>query len=213
MVRGTRFTPTPPKRTCMPPSTRWPTSSTAASRNTRKSLRSSCGGCPQGALAGLPPMSMRLIIVSGLSGSARACAAHAGGRRFLLRRQLPAALLKPFISYGAEHGRHHPRDRRGLDARNRSNEIETIGAGRRLARSGIDCEVLYLHAADEVLLKRFAETRRKHPLVAGDVSLREAIASGTQTARAHHRAADWVIDTSNMGCMRCARSFVTGRSP
>jgi UPF0042 nucleotide-binding protein len=46
-----------------------------------------------------------------------------------------------------------------------------------LRRSGIGCEVLYLHASDEVLLKRYAETRRKHPLVSGDVSLREAIAS------------------------------------
>jgi len=49
-----------------------------------------------------------------------------------------------------------------------ANEIETIPAlVRELRRSGISCEVLYLHAADEVLLKRYAETRRKHPLVSG----------------------------------------------
>ncbi len=68
-----------------------------------------------------------------------------------------------------------------------------------LRRSGIDCEVLYLHAADEVLLKRYAETRRKHPLVAGDVSLREAIASERRLLEPIIAAADWVIDTSNMG--------------
>ena len=59
-----------------------------------------------------------------------------------------------------------PRTAVGLDARNRPNEIETIPAlVAELRRSGISCEVLYLHASDEVLLKRYAETRRKHPLV------------------------------------------------
>jgi UPF0042 nucleotide-binding protein len=87
-----------------------------------------------------------------------------------------------------------------LDARNRANEIETIPAlVKELRRSGIDCEVLYLHAAEEVLLKRFAETRRKHPLVTGEVGLREAIASERRLLESVIAAADWVIDTSNMG--------------
>jgi RNase adapter protein RapZ len=50
-----------------------------------------------------------------------------------------------------------------------------------------------------VLLKRYAETRRKHPLVTGDVSLREAIASEAKLLEPVIRAADWVIDTSHMG--------------
>jgi UPF0042 nucleotide-binding protein len=68
-----------------------------------------------------------------------------------------------------------------------------------LRRSGIDCEVLYLHATDEVLLKRYAETRRKHPLVSGDISLREAIASERRLLEPISSAADLVIDTTNMG--------------
>jgi UPF0042 nucleotide-binding protein len=94
----------------------------------------------------------------------------------------------------------YPRTAVGLDARNRPNEIETIPAlVGELRRSGISCEVLYLHASDEVLLKRYAETRRKHPLVAGDVSLREAIASERRLLEPITAAADLVIDTSNMG--------------
>ena len=94
----------------------------------------------------------------------------------------------------------YPRTAVGLDARNRPNEIETIPAlVRELRRSGISCEVLYLHAADEVLLKRYAETRRKHPLVSGEVSLREAIASERKLLEPITTAADLVIDTSNMG--------------
>ena len=68
-----------------------------------------------------------------------------------------------------------------------------------LRRSGIACEVLYLHAGDEVLLKRYAETRRKHPLVSGGVSLREAIAAERKLLEPITIAADLIIDTSNMG--------------
>jgi UPF0042 nucleotide-binding protein len=68
-----------------------------------------------------------------------------------------------------------------------------------LRKSGISCDVLFLHAGDEVLLKRYAETRRKHPLVNAGVGLREAIASERALLEPISSAADWVIDTSNMG--------------
>jgi RNase adapter protein RapZ len=147
-------------------------------------------------------MSMRLIIVSGLSGSGKSVALHMlEDVDFYCVDNIPAALLKPLISHTVRGmGDTYPRTAVGLDARNRSSEIETIPAlVGELRRSGIDCEVLYLHAADEVLLKRFAETRRKHPLVASDVSLREAIAWERKLLEPIIAEADWVIDTSNMG--------------
>jgi len=147
-------------------------------------------------------MSMRLIIVSGLSGSGKSVALHMlEDIDYYCVDNIPAALLKPFISHTVRGmGDTYPRTAVGLDARNRPNEIETIPAlVGELRRSGIDCEVLYLHAAEEVLLKRYAETRRKHPLVTGDVSLREAIASERKLLEPIITAADWVIDTSNMG--------------
>jgi len=145
---------------------------------------------------------MRLIIVSGLSGSGKSVALHMlEDIDFYCVDNIPAALLKPFISHTVRGmGDTYPRTAVGLDARNRANEIETIPAlVAELRRSGIDCEVLYLHAAEEVLLKRYAETRRKHPLVNGDVGLREAIASERRLLEPIITAADWVIDTSNMG--------------
>lgn len=147
-------------------------------------------------------MSMRLIIVSGLSGSGKSVALHMlEDMDFYCVDNIPAALLKPFISHTVRGmGDTYPRTAVGLDARNRANEIETIPAlVGELRRSGIDCEVLYLHAAEEVLLKRYAETRRKHPLVTGEVGLREAIASERRLLEPVITAADWVIDTSNMG--------------
>jgi UPF0042 nucleotide-binding protein len=145
---------------------------------------------------------MRLIIVSGLSGSGKSVALHLlEDIDFYCVDNIPAALLKPFISHtirGTDEV--YPRTAVGLDARNRPNEIDTIPAlVGELRRSGIGCEVLYLHASDEVLLKRYAETRRKHPLVTPGVGLREAIASERRLLEPITIAADLVIDTSNMG--------------
>jgi len=145
---------------------------------------------------------MRLIIVSGLSGSGKSVALHLlEDIDFYCVDNIPAALIKPFIAHtirGTDDI--YPRTAVGLDARNRSKEIDTIPAlVGELRRSGIGCEVLYLHASDEVLLKRYAETRRKHPLATAEVSLREAIASERRLLEPIAIAADLVIDTSNMG--------------
>jgi len=144
---------------------------------------------------------MRLIIVSGLSGSGKSVALHLlEDIDFYCVDNIPAALLKAFISHtirGTDEV--YQRTAVGLDARNRPNEIDTIPAlVGELRRSGIGCEVLFLHASDEVLLKRYAETRRKHPLVSAEVSLREAIASERRLLEPITIAADSVIDTSNM---------------
>src|SRR5580692_10406751 len=145
---------------------------------------------------------MRLIIVSGLSGSGKSVALHLlEDIDFYCVDNIPAALLKPFISHtirGTDDV--YPRTAVGLDARNRPNEIETIPAlVAELRRSGINCEVLYLHASDEVLLKRYAETRRKHPLMSAALSLREAIESERRLLEPITSTADLVIDTSHMG--------------
>src|SRR5208282_2400670 len=147
-------------------------------------------------------MTMQLIIVSGLSGSGKSVALHMlEDIDFYCVDNIPAALLKPFISHTVRGmGDTYPRTAVGLDARNRPNEIETIPAlVDELRRSGISCDVLYLHANDEALLKRYAETRRKHPLLTEGISLREAIASEQRLLEPIIKAADLVIDTSHMG--------------
>jgi UPF0042 nucleotide-binding protein len=145
---------------------------------------------------------MRLIIVSGLSGSGKSVALHMlEDIDYYCVDNIPAALLKPLISHTVRvSGDIYPRTAVGLDARNRIKEIETIPElVTELRRSGISCDVLYLHASDEVLLKRYAESRRKHPLLAEGISLREAIAAERRLLEPITKAADLVIDTSNMG--------------
>jgi len=144
---------------------------------------------------------MRLVIVSGLSGSGKSVALHMlEDIDFYCVDNIPAALLKPFISHTVrESGETYSRTAVGLDARNRPNELGTVPTlVDELRRSGIGCEIVYLHASDEVLLKRYAETRRKHPLVTGEVSLREAIESERRLLEPITIAADLVVDTSHM---------------
>ncbi len=125
---------------------------------------------------------MRLVIVSGLSGSGKSVALHElEDIDFYCVDNIPAALLKPFIAHtirGTDEV--YRRTAVGLDARNRPNEIDTIPAlVGELKRSGIACEVLFLHASDEVLL----EALRRDPAQAS------ARVRGGEPARGHRQRA------------------------
>ena len=145
---------------------------------------------------------MHLIIVSGLSGSGKSVALHMlEDIDYYCVDNIPAALLKPLISHiirGSDEI--YPRAAVGLDARNKPQEISTVpDLVDELRRSGISCDVLFLHARDTVLLKRYAETRRKHPLIAAGISLRDAIECEREILEPIATAADLILDTSNMG--------------
>ena len=145
---------------------------------------------------------MRLILVSGLSGSGKSVALHmledAG---FYCVDNIPAALLKPFISHTLRNNEaQYSRAAVGVDARNAAAEIETVPPLiEELKKSGIQCEIVFLLANDDELLRRFAETRRKHPISTDHVSLKEAIAIERRLLEPILNAADLVIDTSRMG--------------
>ncbi len=145
---------------------------------------------------------MRVIIVSGLSGAGKSVALHMlEDLGFYCIDNIPAALLKPFISHAARSPeRTYERAAVGLDARNTAAEIATVPRlTDELRRSGIECEIVFLTTTDEELLRRFAETRRKHPMSRDDVDLRAAIAMERQVLEPVIYAADLVIDTSRLG--------------
>ena len=145
---------------------------------------------------------MRIIILSGLSGSGKSVALHMlEDLGFYCIDNIPAALLKPFISYTVRSPEStYERIAIGLDARNTAAEIATVPQLiDELRRSGIQCEVIFLLAGEEELLRRFAETRRKHPMSRDNVDLREAMAMERQLLEPIGYAADLVVDTSKMG--------------
>ncbi|MFI4913621.1 MAG: RNase adapter RapZ [Steroidobacterales bacterium] len=145
---------------------------------------------------------MRLIFVSGLSGSGKSVALHMlEDLDFYCIDNIPAALLNPFISHTVRSDPAiYQRTAIGIDARNPDEEIATVPPLlAELKRSGIACELIFLVAGDEELLRRFAETRRKHPLSRHGESLHEAIAIERRLLEPVLNAADLVIDTSRMG--------------
>ena len=116
---------------------------------------------------------MQLILVSGLSGSGKSIALHVledGG--FYCVDNLPAGSLDQVLGYLAEAG--HERVAVSVDARSAALGAlpEHIG---RLRSRGVDCRVLYLEATTAALLRRFSETRRRHPLAGSGIALQEAI--------------------------------------
>jgi UPF0042 nucleotide-binding protein len=114
---------------------------------------------------------------------------------------MPAALLKPFIAHtvrSAETSYQHTAI--GLDARNTLQEVATVpGLLDELKRSGIQCDLVYLLASDEELLRRYAETRRKHPLSSDQRGLPEAIQLERELLEPIANAADRIIDTTRLG--------------
>lgn len=145
---------------------------------------------------------MRLILVSGLSGSGKSVALHMlEDLDFYCVDNIPAALLQAFVSHTLRSpDQQYQQVAVGLDARNTRAEIAsvpTLVAG--LRASGIACELLFLTASDEALLRRFSETRRKHPLSRDGGGLREAIQLERDLLDPVVQAADLIIDTSHTG--------------
>ncbi|HUO82641.1 MAG TPA: RNase adapter RapZ [Gammaproteobacteria bacterium] len=142
---------------------------------------------------------MRLIIVSGLSGSGKSVALHMlEDLDFYCIDNIPAALLASVISeIIATHDSAYDRTAVGVDARNRPADIDRVPQlVEKLRTDGVPCEVLFLHADDDILLKRYSETRRKHPLSGRSLSLREAIAREGQLLAPIRETADLIIDTT-----------------
>jgi UPF0042 nucleotide-binding protein len=145
---------------------------------------------------------MQLIILSGLSGAGKSVALHMlEDLGYYCIDNMPAALLKPFIAHSVRSSdKIYARTAISLDARNSEAEIASVPTlVDELKRSGIGCEVLFLIAAEEALLRRFAETRRVHPLSRQGDTLREAIASERRLLEPIAACADQVLDTSQLG--------------
>jgi UPF0042 nucleotide-binding protein len=144
---------------------------------------------------------MQIIILSGLSGAGKSVALHMlEDLGYYCIDNIPAAMLKPFISYTVRSNEKlYARTAIGLDARNTDADFGLVPTLiDELKRSAIDCEVLFLVAEDQELLRRFAETRRAHPLGRQGETLREAIGSERRLLEPIADIADQVIDTSRM---------------
>jgi len=161
----------------------------------------------------------RLIIVSGLSGSGKTVALHVlEDLGYYCIDNLPARLLKSVVeevsSGPGEVGRGIAV---GIDARNRHSDLASLP---RLIdefrQQNIQTDVLFVLAEDAVLLKRYSETRRRHPLAEHGAELRAAINAEREMLTEVINSADLIIDTSRTSVYELAdiiRDRVDKRAP
>jgi UPF0042 nucleotide-binding protein len=150
---------------------------------------------------------LEIFIVTGLSGSGKSVAIHAlEDNGFFCVDNLPALLIPKFIDLCQGYEEEIKRIALGIDLRGGQflQSWPTVLAQTRAA--GHHVQVLFFDASDEVLLRRFSETRRPHPL-AGHGSIQEAITRERKALESMRGLADKVIDTSDLNVHELKREM------
>ncbi len=141
---------------------------------------------------------MKLLFISGLSGSGKSVALDMlEDLGHYCIDNLPIGLLGAVTAEALpeELARHDPLAL-GIDARAGTGIRSFPSHVTALKKAGIDVRLLFLEAADEVLMRRYSETRRKHPLSDTNTPLAEAITRERELLQPLREHADLVIDTS-----------------
>ena len=140
---------------------------------------------------------LHVVIVSGLSGSGKShvlrCFEDFG---FFCVDNLPPPLLPKFAELCVQSMHGLRQVALGIDIRERDFLDEFFVIFDRLKTSGFQMEILFLEARDEVLVRRFSETRRPHPL-AKDMPVIEGIQLERQRLADLKKRADMILDTSD----------------
>lgn len=141
---------------------------------------------------------MELVIVSGMSGAGKTIALKAmEDMGFYCVDNMPVFLIGTFSEILMETGQKYKRAALGVDIRSGDGLLRLREVLDELPKRGIQCRILFLDAADKILLKRFKETRRKHPL-APDGRIEDGIRKEREALSWLLQRADYVIDTSHL---------------
>ncbi len=142
---------------------------------------------------------MRFVIVTGMSGGGKATAIHmledAG---FYCVDNLPVSLIEKFTELVSMPGSEISKVVLGVDARLGQSFEGVAGLIDSLKERGIPVEVLFMDASDEVLIKRYKETRRIHPMNTAGDRLEDGIQKEREVLAEVKKKADYVIDSSNL---------------
>lgn len=139
---------------------------------------------------------MQLVLISGLSGSGKSIALNVlEDAGYFCVDNLPAALLSGLAGHLMREGQQ--RVAVAIDMRGGSGIAALPPQLKQLATNHIDVRTIFLDARDDVLIQRFSETRRRHPMASGETTLAEAIA-GERLALEMLHGVGHHIDTSHL---------------
>jgi UPF0042 nucleotide-binding protein len=142
---------------------------------------------------------MRFVIVTGMSGGGKATAIHmledAG---FYCVDNLPVSLIEKFTELISMPDSEITKVVLGVDARAGQSFEGVASLIDRLRSGGMPVEVLFMEASDQVLIKRYKETRRTHPMNSPGDRIEDGIAKEREVLAEVKKRADYVIDSSNL---------------
>lgn len=142
---------------------------------------------------------MRFVVVTGMSGGGKSTALKmledAG---FYCVDNLPVSLVGMFVEMISSPATEASKVALGLDVRSGQSFHEAEAILDKLRENGFVYEVLFLDAGERVLLKRYKETRRRHPLSLSGERIEVGIQREKEILRRTREKADYVIDTSNL---------------
>ena len=143
---------------------------------------------------------MKLVIISGRSGSGKTTALHVlEDIGYYCVDNLPVQLLPQLIQELGVASTPVTMVAIGIDARNAGGNLHQLpNILRELSIKGVDSQVIYLDSDDETLIKRFSETRRKHPISNDTNTLREAIEREREILNPVSSCASLIIDTTSL---------------
>jgi UPF0042 nucleotide-binding protein len=149
-----------------------------------------------------------LVVITGMSGSGKASALKAfEDLGYYCVDNLPVELIPRFAELALQSGE-IPRTALVVDVRE-GTQLEKLPAILKSVKRTIPTRVIYLEASDAVLLRRFSETRRPHPL-GTDAPVRSSLTAERRRLKAIRGIADLVIDTSKFNVHEL-RSHLTDR--
>ena len=140
---------------------------------------------------------MKYVIITGMSGAGKSTALkYLEDMGYFCVDNLPSLLLDKFFEL-TEADQQHSQIALGMDIRNGSSLAEEARLIRDLKQEGKDITTVFMDASDSVLVKRYKETRRNHPL-AGQDRLEVGIARERRQVEFLKEQADYIIDTSQL---------------
>ena len=140
---------------------------------------------------------MNLLIVTGMSGAGKSLAANTlEDMGYFCVDNIPPAIIPVFVDFAQRGGKDLQKMAIVTDVRGGEmfNEISDVLL--KLKEKNIDYKILFLDAEDKVLLRRYKENRRKHPLCDTGLSVSEAVKSERKTLKNIREKADFTVDTS-----------------
>ena len=142
---------------------------------------------------------MRFVIVTGMSGAGKSTALKMlEDAEYFCVDNLPIPLIEKFAQLSADGAYSEiQKVAIGVDVRNRNALGQLESVLKDMKKASIPCEILYLEAQDAVLIKRYKETRRRHPL-AEQGRVEEGIRKEREKLDFLKKQADYIIDTSHL---------------